>query len=257
MGSTWAVDFLKDLVAVAYRIKGGYTRISVRGQSILIAVDHWRVLQRARRYSVKEPDTLDWIDRFRPGSCYFDIGSNIGQFSLYPARKFGSAIQIHAFEPQSNNYHVLNKNIFRNHLKDNITAYCVAISGRSEFDRLYVPKFIPGGNRSQFAQEPLDTMKVPTSHVQGMFGVTLNDLCGTWGFPYPNYMKIDVDGMEIPILRAAGNVLKHANLRSVIVELGTDVEQQQAVAIMKEAGLELACRTTRNWGEACCIFERT
>lgn len=252
----FSANFLKNLVVAAYWVKGGYTRTSVRGQSILIAVDHWRVLKRAKTYNIKEPDTLDWLDGFEPGSCYFDIGANIGQYSLYPAKKYGRQVEIYAFEPQSNNYYALNKNIFYNNLKDHIIAYCIAVSGKSEFSKLYVPKFIPGGNRSQFGEESLDTMKTPTSHIQGMFGVTLDDLCGKWGFPYPNYMKIDVDGIEISILKAAEKILSHPNLKSVIIELGTPAEQQEAVAIMKQAGLELKQKSTKNWGETCFIFER-
>lgn len=117
-----------------------------------------------------------------------------------------------------------------------------------------MPKFIPGGNRSQFGEESQAAMKVPTSHIQGMFGVTLDDLCEKWNFPYPHYMKIDVDGIEISILRSASKVLKHPNLKSVIVELGTPIEQQEAIAIMKQAGLELKHRSTRNWGETCFIL---
>lgn len=250
------LDFLKKLVVMAYMLKGGQADVIVRNQPLVIAVDHWRVLGRAKNYSIKEPDTLDWLDRFEPESCYFDIGANIGQFSLYPAKKYGRQVEIYAFEPQSNNYYALNKNIYLNQLKDYITAYCVAISGESKFDKLYVPKFIPGGNRSQFGEESQEAMKVPTSHIQGMFGITLDDLCGKWGFPYPNYIKIDVDGIEISILRSATQVLKHPNLKSVIVELGTPIEQQEAIAIMKQAGLELMSQSTRNWGETCFIFER-
>lgn len=99
-------------------------------------------------------------------------------------------------------------------------------------------------------------MKRSATHIQGMFGVTLDDLCRKWGFPYPNYMKIDVDGIEISILSGAASVLKHPALRSVIVELGTDEEQEKAIALMKQAGLEVKRRSTRNWGETCLIFER-
>lgn len=248
---------LNDLVVAAYKIKGGYTKIKVRGQSILISVEHWRTLKRAKTYSIKEPETLDWIDNFKPNTCYFDIGANIGQYSLYPAKKYAESIRIYAFEPQSNNYYALNKNIFLNNIRDNIiVAYCVAISGSSEFSKLYIPKFIPGGNRSQFGKEDIENMKILATHTQGMFGVTLDDLCEKWGFPYPNYIKIDVDGIEISILRGAKNVLAHLDLKSVIVELGTLQEQNEAMDLMKQAGLKLKHKTTKNWGETCFIFER-
>ena len=249
-------NILNDLVVAAYKIKGGYTTIQVRGQSIRVSVDSLRTLKRAKTYSIKEPDTLDWIDSFEPDSCYFDLGANIGQYSLYPARKYGEKIRVFSFEPQSNNYYALNKNIFFNQLKENITAYCVAVSGHSEFSKLYIPKFIPGGNRSQFGKEDIGNMKMSATHTQGMFGVTLDDLCGQWGFPYPNYIKIDVDGIEIVILKGARSVLEHPNLKSVIVELGTPEEQEAAIALMKQAGLEVKRRSTKNWGETCLVFER-
>ena len=250
-------DIFNELVVAAYKLKGGYSDIQVRGQDILLAVDHLRTLKRARTYSVKEPDTLDWLDSFEMGSCYFDIGANIGQYSLYPAKRYGEKIQVYAFEPQSNNYYTLNKNIFLNKLGRNILSYCVAVSGQSGFSKLYIPKFIPGGNRSQFGHEDIENMKISATHIQGMFGVTLDDLCNQWGFPCPNYIKIDVDGIEIPILKGAASVLANPALKSVIVELGTDEEQRQAVALMSQAGLEVKHRSTRNWGEAYLIFERS
>ena len=54
-------------------------------------------------------------------------------------------------------------------------------------------------------------MKITPTHTHGMFGVTLDDLCMKWGFPYPNYIKIDVDGIEVCILKGAENVLKTQN----------------------------------------------
>ncbi|MCH9639376.1 MAG: FkbM family methyltransferase [Betaproteobacteria bacterium] len=249
-------NILNDLVVAAYKIRGGYTKIKVRGQSLLISVEHRRSLKRARTYSIKEPETLDWIDNFEPNTCYFDIGANIGQYSLYPAKKYGESIQVFAFEPQSNNYYALNKNIYINNLRKSIVSYCVAVSGCTEFSKLYIPKFIAGGNRSQFGKENIENMKTAATHTQGMFGVTLDDLCKKWRFPYPNYIKIDVDGIEIPILKGAKHVLAHPDLKSVIIELGTLEEQNEAVALMQQAGLEVKHKTTKNWGETCFIFER-
>lgn len=251
-----AKDILNELVVAAYKLKGGYTDVTVRGQHLRISVDHLRTLNRAQTYSKKEPDTLDWLDSFEPGSNYFDIGANIGQYSLYPAKKYGSQVKTFAFEPQSNNYYALNKNIYLNNLSEHILSYCVAVSGKSEFSKLYIPKFIPGGNRSQFGHEDLTNMKMAATHVQGMFGVTLDDLCGCWGFPYPNYMKIDVDGIEIPILEGASAVLRNPALKSVIIELGTATEQDKAVALMQQAGLVVTQRPSKNWGEAYLIFGR-
>ena len=143
--SSFFIDVLSGLAVALYGLKGGYTKVNVKGQSIRIAVDNFRTLQRAKTYTIKEPDTLNWLDSFEPGSCYFDLGANIGQYSLYPAKKYGNDIQVYSFEPQCANYYLLNKNIYLNKLEKNITAYCVAVSGEEGFSKLYIPKFIGGG----------------------------------------------------------------------------------------------------------------
>ena len=77
--SSFFIDVLSGLAVALYGLKGGYTKVNVKGQSIRIAVDNFRTLQRAKTYSIKEPDTLDWLDSFAPGSCFLDLGANIGQ----------------------------------------------------------------------------------------------------------------------------------------------------------------------------------
>ena len=168
--SSFFTNILSGFAVGLYGLKGGYTSVNVKGQSIRLAVDNFRTLQRAKTYSIKEPDTLDWLDSFEPGACFFDLGANIGQYSLYPAKKYGNGIRIYSFEPQCINYYLLNRNIHLNKLEETITSYCVAVSGEAGFSRLYIPRFIGGGNRSQFGKEDLELMKRPASHVQGMFG---------------------------------------------------------------------------------------
>ena len=100
-------------------------------------------------------------------------------------------------------------------------------------------------------------MKHPTTHIQGMLRVTLDDLCSTWNFPIPNYIKIDVNGIKILIIKGSMNVLSNHAVKSVIVELGTDREQKEVVSLMKQVGLDVKLKTTRNWGETCFVFERS
>ena len=44
-------------------------------------------LWRAQTFATKEPDTLDWLrSELRPGDVLYDVGANIGQYSLYAAK---------------------------------------------------------------------------------------------------------------------------------------------------------------------------
>src|SRR5689334_19678778 len=64
---------------------------------------------RAETLLSKEPETIRWIDSFSPGSVFWDIGANIGTFSLYAG--LGHDISVVAFEPAAANYYVLSRNI--------------------------------------------------------------------------------------------------------------------------------------------------
>src|SRR5881394_2354315 len=53
---------------------------------------------RARSILIKEPETLEWIDDFRKGEVFWDVGANVGVFSLYAAFRHAT---VYAFEPSA------------------------------------------------------------------------------------------------------------------------------------------------------------
>ena len=179
--------------------------------------EHWR----AQTYTTKEPDTLAWIDAFlKEGDVIYDIGANIGQYSLYAAKRLEGCCQILAFEPEALNYAKLNKNIVLNGLSDSITAYCLAITDRTAIDAFYVKSFSPGASLHALGR-PVGQGDVPfvAQHRQGMLGVSLDDLVGTFSLPFPNHIKIDVDGIEDLIVQGARNTMADPRLQSVLIEV--------------------------------------
>ena len=75
---------------------------------------------RAERLLTKESDTLHWINnKMEPGDILYDIGSNIGVYSLYAAFR---DVDVVAFELESSTYAILNKNIYLNKLDHKIKA---------------------------------------------------------------------------------------------------------------------------------------
>jgi hypothetical protein len=54
---------------------------------------------------IKEPGTCEWIDReVKPGDVFYDIGANIGVYSIMAARRVGETGRVFAFEPHSGNF---------------------------------------------------------------------------------------------------------------------------------------------------------
>lgn len=178
-------------------------------------------LWRAQTYSTKEPDTLAWIDEFfRAGDVLYDIGANIGQYSLYAAKRLKGVCQVLAFEPEALNYAKLNRNIVLNGLVGVIVPYCLAISGQTALDRFYVKAFTPGAALHSL-HRPLTQGDEPFApqNQQGTLAVSLDDLTGRFAAPAPNHIKIDVDGIEAQIVRGAAQTLRSPALRTVLVEV--------------------------------------
>ena len=68
----------------------------------------------------REPQTVDWIENLPDDSVFFDIGANIGSYSLIAAsqNKIGKRVSVYSFEPHYANYFSLVKNIRYNNLEE-------------------------------------------------------------------------------------------------------------------------------------------
>ena len=63
----------------------------------------------------KEPFTVDWIERsIKPGDVLYDVGANVGPYSLISAKATSNGARIFAFEPSAPSFHDLSRNILIN-----------------------------------------------------------------------------------------------------------------------------------------------
>ena len=71
-----------------------------------------------------------------------------------------------------------------------------------------------------------------------IFGTTINSLIENNIIQVPNYIKIDVDGIEHLILQGADKYLNHKDLKGISVELNKDFKEQyeKSFKILKENG---------------------
>lgn len=178
-------------------------------------------LWRAGHYDSKEPDTLDWIDAcFDAGDIVYDVGANIGQYSLYAARRLRGDVRILSFEPEALNFAKLNRNIVLNDLGGAITAYPIAISDETGLDTFFVKTFVSGASLHALGRA-VTQGEVPfeAQNLQGTLAVSLDDLVGRFGLPAPTHIKVDVDGIEERIVSGASELLGNPALRTVLIEI--------------------------------------
>ena len=207
-------------------------RCNVRGRLILLEVESEIEKFRARTYASKEPETLDWIERyFHPGDVMYDIGANIGLYSLFAAKRLRGQCKVYAFEPEALNYGKLSKNIYLNGLSGVVLPCCVAVTDKLGFDIFYLnPEnfekmangrgLVSGSALHNFGSaEDYNGRSFQPFHRQGTVGVPLDHLWRGWGLDFPNHVKIDVDGLEEKIIAGAVQTLEDRRLKSVLVEI--------------------------------------
>ena len=194
-------------------------RVRTRGLTFTLPCDNRITHYRWSSYGSKEPETLDWLDRWiREDDVLFDVGANIGVYSLYAALRHPK-VRVVAFEPEYANLHLLRDNIVLNGLADRIETYSIALGDRSGLSRLHVQDLTPGAALHTEACDALAVTEAGQRVVwsEGVWVMTLDDFSESRR-RWPNAVKIDVDGGEARVLAGARRALASPALRTVLVE---------------------------------------
>lgn len=197
-----------------------------------------KTLWRARTYFTKEPETIEWIDTFKEGDTLFDIGANVGLYSIYAAKK---KVKVVAFEPESQNFAALNKNVYLNDCQNEIMCLNVALTDHDSVDYLNIPVFQTGGAINCFGRATDEYSEAFTpAFKQGIISYSLDSFLEKYPNFFPSHIKIDVDGLEPEIVRGGVKTLGHSALRSIAIEVNDDLkEHRDLVEIIKSKGFSL------------------
>ena len=207
--------FLKNKIYVK---KSGIKIFSLRNYSSTCEM-------RAKTFLTKEPDTIEWIEKFNEKDVFLDVGANIGIYSLYAAKKVS---KVWALEPESLNYAMLNLNIFDNKLSSKITALPISLHKSSTIDHLNIHNFDWGEALNSFnnTKDQFGNAFIP-NYNQGSFSIKLDDLMNLIG--KVDHIKIDVDGNEDLILEGAEKTLMNKKIKSILIELDENLEKYETI----------------------------
>jgi len=193
---------------------------------------------RAKTFSSKEPETLSWIDSFVKDSIFWDIGANIGLYSIYSNKK--NNCKVWAFEPSVFNIEILARNIFINDLSESITIIPIPLNDKISTSTLNMTSLEWGGALSTFGNNfGWDGKKINEAFKFKTVGISMDNMHELLNIPLPNYIKIDVDGLEHFILKGGKRILKYVD--EVLIEINDDFDQQskQSFKLLSNAGLNL------------------
>jgi FkbM family methyltransferase len=222
------------LAAAALRHRKGKNLVNVTAgqQVITFRAPTARALWRAETLLTKEPATIRWINSFRSQDIFWDVGANIGIYSLYAAKIKNIATL--AFEPAGFNYALLCDNVRLNGSEDRLRAYCIAFSSRSHLGELSAADDEPGAAIASI-EEVVGAIK------QGVLAFSIDDFVRYFNPLFPTHIKIDVDGIEDQILEGSAVTLANPKLRSLLIEVDERRAELpvQIDAYLKRYGLEL------------------
>jgi FkbM family methyltransferase len=230
--------------------------VETRQGTLVFVSTHPQALLFPQYHATREPETIDWIDGFAAPATFWDIGANVGEFTLYAALQPG--ISVLAFEPAAASYAALCRNIAANGCGDRVQAYCVALDRKTRLGSLNLSSAEPGGHGNAFAGGDGSLGRPRIGARQATIGFAIDDFRRQFAVPAPNYLKIDVDGTEEEILAGAAGTLADPALRSLLVELEeADTPRKARIAeCLAAAGFRPGARGAGQGGVANLLFVR-
>tara|TARA_A100001037_G_scaffold116923_1_gene106345 strand:+ start:344 stop:1204 length:861 start_codon:yes stop_codon:yes gene_type:complete len=221
-------------------------KIEINNKETILFIPNYTVKWRVETIFSKEPETLEWIDTFKAIDnktiIFWDIGANIGLYSIYAAQKINN-IKIYSFEPSTSNLRVLSRNIFLNNLSEKISISQFPLTSKKNvFLDINESEFIEGWSMNSFGtKKGYDGEEIKVKQKYKIFGTSIDNLVENEVIELPNYVKIDVDGIEDLILEGAKKILSNKTLKSLSIELNENYEHQynKIIKMMESFGFKL------------------
>ena len=229
--------FDKNLLLYFYTFisEDSYIKINILGKKINFYAPNHLIRFRLNTFWTKEPETLEWIRSFKNKIkiIFWDIGANIGLYSIYASLYHRKKSEILSFEPSINNTRILARNININNLQSKITLITIPVGSKKlSINSFFDNSFIEGS-----AFNNLETNEIKNKHknIQNnsykVLSSSLDQLVVLGKLKIPNFIKIDVDGNEYEILNGAKKILSSPELSSILVELDENDKRKSGKVI--------------------------
>jgi FkbM family methyltransferase len=153
----------------------------------------------------------------KPGHVVFDVGANIGDWTT-AAFAIQESIIIKAFEPIPQVCQLYTQNV----KSQNAQIFPLALSEKKGSQTLYVygPSYDLSGRSSLHHQPTLEhNGEQPTDKIT-VTKTTLDRFCREHKIRSIDYLKIDVEGHELSVIRGARGLLKAKKIKAVQFEYG-------------------------------------
>jgi FkbM family methyltransferase len=166
-------------------------------------------------------------ERLRPGMVFYDLGANIGLFTLLAARIVGESGKVFGFEPDPENAARLRRNIERNGFTNVAVVASGIWSATTKLNFVVSSGASPDHGVGKFA--------APENVAAGTLTpcVSLDDFTKT--APPPDAMKCDIEGAEVEALRGGAKMFQTQH-PWLICEMHSDANRVAAIELLRSFG---------------------
>lgn len=156
------------------------------------------------------------------GSVVFDVGANIGMYTIFSARLAGPKGRVYAFEPTKDSFKNLLSNIILNKV-DNVTPIFSAVSDKNTLVE-FVDHF-----QSKEQNHLATSAELGSKKTLKTLATRLDAFIDTYEIQQIDFLKIDVEGAELSVLKSLGD--KISSVAIIFFESSSRMYQQYGYTI--------------------------
>lgn len=188
----------------------------------------------------REEGTVEWLRReLRPGDVLYDIGANIGAFTLYAASRLDDGL-VYAFEPHLANAASLLRNVEINRRQTVVRVLSCPLSDEVAMVDFDYEDLRAGTAFSHVAASGGGEAQRSPHCSELKLATTIDRLLEDDVIRPADLVKIDIDGQELRVLKGMGGFLAGPNRpRAVQVEVSPQ-GRSELLEFMRSCGLELS-----------------
>jgi FkbM family methyltransferase len=161
---------------------------------------------------------------------FIDVGAHVGRYSIMAAKRIGSLGRVIAIEAHPETFELLNKNIKLNGLANVTTINAVATSEKGK-----VKLFLPGQDSGLTVYNTIMINRAkPTENFLEVEANTLDNILSEYSMHRVNYLKIDVEGAELEVLKGAVNTLSSNKDLTLLIEVHGDANYEPVLEIFDQ-----------------------
>jgi FkbM family methyltransferase len=239
-GGTRAAAHASNLLAPVVSVETPRGKLRFRCSSAMAA-------RHAVDFLRHEPETRCWIDEhIRPGEHLWDVGANIGHYSLYAA--LSPEITVTAFEPVAGTFAALAANVALNGFSGRIAPLCMALSDANGIAPIYLASAEPGMAMHALRMPANQLGPFEADGVQLVPAMRGEDFAKELHVSPPTHVKVDVDGHELAVLQGMGTLLD--TVKTLWIEMEDNVadpnSQRDIEVLLAARGFSAAGQGGRN-----------